>query len=98
MSDALLIDLDTKLAVFATKLRDDLQIAAPAANTLASTIRSDIASLNVGSLPNLAANNPLSLKDRYGELQQFLLWLEQAQTIRIFMVDCLHSTICASFI
>jgi hypothetical protein len=77
MSDALLADLDAKLANFATKLRDDLQIAPPASNALATTIRSDIASLNAGNMPNLAANNPLSLKDRYGELQQFLVWHEQ---------------------
>jgi hypothetical protein len=77
MSDALLADLDAKLAAFATKLRDDLRIAPPASNALATTIRSDIASLDIGNLPNPAKDNPLSLKDRYIELQEFLLWMQQ---------------------
>ena len=78
MSDRLLTVLDEKLSSFSTRLRDDLGITPPDSNALASAIRSELYAADIASLPTLASDSPLALRDRFHELHRLLSWMDQS--------------------
>jgi hypothetical protein len=81
MSDVLITNFDAKLATFSSKLRDDLKISPPESNALASAIRAELRAADIASLPTLAGDSPLALRDRFHEINQLLSWLEQSSSM-----------------
>ncbi|HWB54644.1 MAG TPA: hypothetical protein VG722_10645 [Tepidisphaeraceae bacterium] len=74
--------LDTQMRNWATRLRDDLGIAPPASNELASTIARDVQSVGKPGLTGLMKDAPIPFQQRLDELSAFQAWMDVAGGIR----------------
>ena len=73
--------LDTQMRKWATRLRDDLGIAPPASNELASTISRELESVGKLGLEDLKNDSPIPFNQRLEELSAFQAWMDIAQTL-----------------
>jgi hypothetical protein len=70
--------LDQQLRQWATRLRDDLKIAPPASNELASTIVQELRGLDQLTLRSLRSDSPVPFEQRLDEVQAFQAWMDLA--------------------
>jgi hypothetical protein len=66
--------LDVRMREFSSRLRDDLRISPPESNNLATAIRREVQELGPENRPIPDSGSPLSLTDRIGLLNAFLVW------------------------
>jgi hypothetical protein len=74
--------LDAQMRNWATRLRDDLGIAPPASNELASTIAREVESVGKAGLADLMNDSPIPFQQRLEELKAFQAWMDVAGSIR----------------
>jgi hypothetical protein len=74
--------LDAQLRNWATRLRDDLGIAPPASNELATAICREVSELGPRIRFELRQASPISLEHRLDELVAFQAWMDVAHDVR----------------
>lgn len=70
--------LDRQMHPWRTRLRDDLRLSASQAESLASSISREVASLEIPSKDRLRLASPIPLSCRLDELIAFQAWMDMA--------------------
>jgi hypothetical protein len=74
VDNEMLKSLDVRLRAFSTPLKNDLGIAPPESDMLATTINKEMCGIDLTKLPTLVGETPLSLGDRFQMLMSFFSW------------------------